>query len=289
MKSSVRLSSLLAKDSSSASGVQSCPKRPLQNGEGWISMVYSDTPLFHPFILTKKQESTMQSCIFEPIKVFFHFQEKRSPCFKTNVQTTVTTLLVLRDSHQHSFRLAASQCRGHTSAQTTPHCERECAADWIIQEKAKIAECPNHQEWESGDTEGVEQGKKAGWRKKEIHLIQSTCRACKLYFRNGAVETSLSMFKVCLVATPILLHNIALIQMCHHAKAPQQPGSTALHPNPRQADHPTDSSTTSVWSRFLTVMVWSPGHATSYNHDKSTATKRIIMLFLFHTHASTVT
>lgn len=137
-------------------------------------------PPLSSFYSDQKQESAMQSCIFEPVRFSFIFRKSARGCFKTNVQ---------------SFLLAASQCRGHTSAQTTPHCERECAADWIIQEKAKIAECPNHQEWESGDTEGVGQGKKAGWGKEEIHLIQPTCRACKFYFRNGGVETSLSMFK----------------------------------------------------------------------------------------------
>lgn len=56
MKSSVRLSSLLAKGSGSASGVQSCPKGPLQNGKGWISMVYSATLLFHPLFSWKKKK-----------------------------------------------------------------------------------------------------------------------------------------------------------------------------------------------------------------------------------------
>lgn len=56
MKSSVRLSSLLAEGCSSASGVQSCPKGPLQNGEGWISMVYSATLLFHPLFSCKKKK-----------------------------------------------------------------------------------------------------------------------------------------------------------------------------------------------------------------------------------------
>lgn len=40
------------------------------------------------------------------------------------------------------------------------------------------------------------------------------------------------MFKVRPVATPILLHNIALIQMCHHAKAPNSQGPQPSTPTP---------------------------------------------------------
>lgn len=133
MKSSVRLSSPLAKSCSSASGVQSCPKGPLQNGEGWISMVYSNqSPLSSSIQLKKKVESSKQCRIFQKECSFISAQIRKSThSVLRHVETVVTAHLGWTLTHTQTVT------RGHTSAQTTPHCERECAADWIIQEKAK--------------------------------------------------------------------------------------------------------------------------------------------------------
>ncbi len=191
MKSSVRLSSLFAKDSSSASGVQSCPKGPLQNGQGWISIVYSATPLFHPLFSWKKRRAPCNVVYLSQECFFISAQIRRSThsVSRQMLRTKVTMLLEQIHTHtllthEHTSSLTTSQLRGHTSAQTTPYCERECAADWIIQEKAKIAACPNHQERDRAGhrgTEGVGEGEKERrrWKEQEIHLIQLSCRVEK--------------------------------------------------------------------------------------------------------------
>lgn len=58
----------------------------------------------------------------------------------------------------------------------TPHWERECAADWIIQEKAKIAVCPNHLERDRvghRGGKGWEREAEGKWARDTINSTQS--------------------------------------------------------------------------------------------------------------------
>lgn len=108
---------------------------------------------------------------------------------------------------------------------------------------------------------------------------------------HGAAEISLNGFsrrrkqyRVCLVLThpPILLHNIALIQMCHHAKAPHSQG-----PNP-----PPQPLTSRPPNRLIVVSQWrwcevSPTEYASnlssdvvQNHNKSTKAECFTRLIL---------
>lgn len=135
-------------------------------------------------------------------------------------------LLVWKYTHEHSSLLAASQRRGHTSAQTTPHCERECAADWIIQEKAKIAVCPNHQERDRAGHRGSGKGSERGTMVKSAGDPPNSTHLQSIQVLVKYVSRGTKQYKVCLVLThpPIILYNIALIQMCHRAKAPNSRG-----------------------------------------------------------------
>lgn len=79
---------------------------------------------------------------------------------------------------------------------------------------------------------------------------------------------------------PILLHNIAFIQMCHRAKAPHGRGPNPL-PKPRQADHPIDLLTTLIWSQLPNgsdpALSWSVKRQT---HNESILANCIIKLIL---------
>lgn len=170
MKSSVRLSSLLAKNHRAASGVQSCPKRPEQNEEGWISMVYSLILFFHlPFNWEKKKKKwrgRVQCRIFQRRNVLSYrhnlgkaltaIQDKCRDCGDNRSDNTVNVDVQTRLRRP---RLA------HASAKTTPDCERECAADWIIQEKAKnscVSQPPRAKERGARRDRGCEEGWERG-------------------------------------------------------------------------------------------------------------------------------
>lgn len=162
-------------------------------------------------------------------------------------------------THEHSSLLVTSERGGHRSAQITPYCKRECAADWIIQEKAKIALCPNHKGRDRAGHDGSEEaGKGEKYFCDECRRsisFNSLADTTNFWLMHGAAEISLNGFsrrrkqyRVCLVLThpPILLHNIALIQMCHHAKAPHSQG-----PNP-----PPQPPTRGPPNRLIVVSQW---------------------------------
>lgn len=86
-----------------------------------------------------------------------------------HVETVVTAHLGWTLTH------AQTLTRGHTSAQTTPHCERECAADWIIQEKAKNSCVSQPPSAKQSGTQG-EWGSGNGWVRRAFNSTQSRSR-----------------------------------------------------------------------------------------------------------------
>lgn len=172
MKSSVRLSRPHAKSCSSASGVQSCPKGPLQNGEGWISMVYSNqSPLSSSIQLEKKKWRAASNVVYLRQECSFISAQIRKSTHSVlrHVETVVTAHLGWTLTHTQTLT------RGHTSAQTTPHCERECAADWIIQEKAKNSCVSQPPSAKQSGTQG-EWGSGNGWERRAFNSTQSRSR-----------------------------------------------------------------------------------------------------------------
>ena len=192
-------------------------------------------------------------------------------------------MLLASSTHERSSSLTTSQLRGNASAQTTPHCERECAADWIIQEKAKnscVSQPPRarqsraQREWRERGTGVKRAADPFNSTRSQSRQVCSRCaelqrRARRCFWKEKTIR-SLSGW-LC-AHPPVLLHNISLIQMCQRAKAPHSRGPNPP-PNPRQADHPIDSLTSLIW--FPNVQLWSINFCCFFfdavqNHNKST-------------------
>lgn len=127
--------------------------------------------LFHPLFSWKKTWRAASNVVYLRQECSFISAQIRKSTHSVlrHVETVVTAHLGWTLTHTQTLT------RGHTSAQTTPHCERECAADWIIQEKAKNSCVSQPPSAKQSGTQG-EWGSGNGWERRAFNSTQSRSR-----------------------------------------------------------------------------------------------------------------